>query len=30
MTGVHGMLVSENHGTIVVQECKKCVSEIVH
>jgi hypothetical protein len=30
MTGVHGMLVNESNGTIVVQECKKCLSEIVH
>ena len=30
MTGVHGMLVNENNGTIVVQECNKCLSEIVH
>ena len=30
MTGVHGMLVNENNGTIAVQECKKCLSEIVH
>ena len=30
MTGVHGMLVNKNNGTIVVQECKKCLSEIVH
>ena len=30
MTGVHGILVNENDGTIVVQECKKCLSEIVH
>ena len=30
MTGVHGMLVNENNGTIVMQECEKCLSEIVH
>jgi hypothetical protein len=30
MTGVHGMLVNENNDMIVVQECKKCLSEIVH
>ena len=30
MTGVHGMLVNENNSTIVVQECKECLSEIVH
>ena len=30
MTGVHGMMVSENDGMIVVQGCKKCLSEIVH
>ena len=30
MTGVHGMLVNENNGTIVVQRCNKCLSEIVH
>ena len=30
MTGVHGMLVNENNDTIVVQECKKCLSAIVH
>ena len=29
MTGVHGILVNENNGMIVVQECKKCLSEIV-
>ena len=30
MTGVHGMLVNENNGMIVVQECNKCLSEIVN
>ena len=30
MTGVHGIFVNENNGMIVVQECKKCLSEIVH
>ena len=30
MTGVHGILVNENNGMIVVQECKKCLSEIVY
>ena len=30
MTGVHEILVNENDGMIVVQECKKCLSEIVH
>ena len=30
MPGVHGMLVNENHGMIVVQEYKKYLSEIVH
>ena len=30
MTGVHGILVNENNGMIVVQECKKGISEIVH
>ena len=30
MTGVHGMLVNENNDLIVVQECKKYLSEIVH
>ena len=29
MTGVHGILVNENNDTIVVQECKKYLSEIV-
>jgi hypothetical protein len=30
ITGVHGMLVNENNGMIVLQECKKCLSEIVY
>ena len=30
MTGVQWMLVNENNGMIVVQECNKCLSEIVH
>ena len=30
MTGVHGMLVNENDGMIVVLECKEYLSEIVH
>ena len=30
MTGVHGMLVNENNGTIVVQECKICLFETDH
>ena len=30
MTEVHVMLVNENNGTIVVQECKEYLSEIVH
>ena len=30
MTGVHGILVNENNYMIGVQECKKCLSEIVH
>ena len=30
MTGVHGLLVNENNGMIVVQVCNKCLSEIVH
>ena len=30
MTGIHGMLVNENNGMIVVEKCKKFLSEIVH
>ena len=29
MTGVHGILVNENNGMIIEQECNKCLSEIV-